>query len=232
ISTYIEVSPYEIALSLLSNSFLSHYSALYVHDLTINNPKDIYINREQSKKPVNKENAKLTQRKVDYAFSKEMRRTTDIYTFVYQGTHYTVHVLNSKHTNKTGIIREKPVGFSKNIQVTNLERTLLDATIRPRYSGGSLEVLEAYYAAKQVVSIQKIADYLKKFDYIYAYEKSVLFYLKNTNYAKDDCAVLEDLLDKSPHKEINFYLDYQLTQKKEDKTIGIFYPSAIDEIKN
>src|SRR5699024_7077539 len=87
ISTYIEVTPYEIALSLLSNSFLSHYSALYVHDLTINNPKDIYINREQSKKPVNKENAKLTQRKVDYAFSKEMRRTTDIYTFVYQGTH-------------------------------------------------------------------------------------------------------------------------------------------------
>ena len=54
ISTYVKVSPYEIALSLLSNSFLSHYSALYVHDLTINNPKEIYINREQSKKPINK----------------------------------------------------------------------------------------------------------------------------------------------------------------------------------
>lgn len=231
ISTYTEVSPYEIALSLLSNSFLSHYSALYVHDLTINNPKDIYINREQSKKPVNKDNAKLTQRKVDYAFSKDMRRTTDIYNFVYQGTHYTVHVLNSKHTNKTGIIREKPVGFSKTIQVTNVERTLLDATIRPRYSGGSLEVLEAYHTAKPFISIQKIADYLKKFDYIYPYEKSILFYLQNSNYSKNEIAIFKDIVDRSPNKSINFYLDYQLTQKREDKQIGIFYPSAIDDIK-
>ena len=49
VSTYTVVSPYEIALSLLSRSFLSHYSGLHVHDLTLNNPKDIYINKEQSK---------------------------------------------------------------------------------------------------------------------------------------------------------------------------------------
>ncbi|WP_240310794.1 hypothetical protein [Brochothrix thermosphacta] len=50
VATYTSVSPYEIALSLLSKSFLSHYSSLYVNDLTLNNPKDIYINKEQSKK--------------------------------------------------------------------------------------------------------------------------------------------------------------------------------------
>ena len=116
ISTYVKVSPYEIALSLLSNSFLSHYSALYVHDLTINNPKEIYINREQSKKPINKENAVLTQRKVDYAFSKEMRQTNDIYNFAYQGIYYKVHILNAKNTNKTGIIKKTPIGFSKAVQ--------------------------------------------------------------------------------------------------------------------
>lgn len=231
ISTYVEVSPYEIALSLLSNSFLSHYSALYIHDLTINSPKEIYINREQSKKPVDRENAKLTQRKVDYAFSKEMRRTNDTYTFDYGGIHYTVHVLNSKNTNKTGIVRVKPLGFSKKVQVTNVERTLLDAAIRPRYSGGSLEVIEAYNAAKPVLSVPKIAHYLEKFHYIYPYEKSILFYLKNTNYPKIELAVLEDMLDKSPNKEIKFYLDYQLVQKKEDKDIGIFYPATIDELK-
>lgn len=218
-------------MSLLSNSFLSHYSALYIHDLTINNPKEIYINREQSKKPIDRENAKLTQRKVDYAFSKEMRQTNDTYTFYYGGIHYTAHVLNSKNTNKTGIVRVKPLGFSKKVQVTNVERTLLDATIRPRYSGGSLEVIEAYNAAKPVLSVPKIAHYLEKFDYIYPYEKSILFYLKNTNYPKIDLAVLEDMLDKNPHKEIKFYLDYQLVQKKEDKDIGIFYPAIIDDLK-
>ena len=228
ISTYAEVSPYEIALSLLSNSFLSHYSALYVHDLTINNPKEIYINREQSKKPRNEENAKLTQRKVDYAFSKEMRRTTDVYNFVYRETHYTVHLLNAKNTNKTGIIRKKPIGFSKEIQVTNIERTLLDVTVRPRYSGGALEVLDAYHKAKELIDIPKLAEYLKKFNYIYPYEKSILFYLQKTNYSKNELAVFKDMLDKSPNKSINFYLDYQLIQKKEDKDIGIYYPSAVD----
>lgn len=232
ISTYTEVSPYEIALSLLSNSFLSHYSALYIHDLTINNPKEIYINREQSKKPLNKENAKLTQRKVDYAFSKEMRRTKDIYNFNYQGTQYTVHVLNAKNTNKTGIIKKKPIGFSKTIQVTNIERTLLDVTVRPKYSGGALEVLDAYHEAKATVDIPKLAEYLKKFDYIYPYEKSVLFYLKNTNFPTNALAIFEDLLDKSPNKMINFYLDYQLIQKEEDKDIGLFYPSTIDNYRD
>ena len=36
------------------------------------------------------------------------------------------------------------------------------------------------------------------------------------------------MLDKSPNKSINFYLDYQLIQKNEDKDIGIFYPSIVD----
>ena len=231
VSTYVKVSPYEIALSLLSNSFLSHYSALYVHDLTINNPKEIYINREQSKKPINKENAILTQRKVDYAFSKEMRQTNDIYNFAYQGIYYKVHILNAKNTNKTGIIKKTPIGFSKAVQVTNRERTLLDCTIRPRYSGGSIEVLEAYYAAKTDLIVPLLADYLKKFDYIYPYEKSVLFYLKNTNYPKHAIAIIEDMLAHSPNRHINFYVDYQIPRKKEDETIGIFYPSEIDEVK-
>ena len=69
VAKYISVSPYEIALSLKSKSFLSHYSALYVHDLTINNPKEIYINTEQTLKPRNEANSKLTQGKIDFAFS-------------------------------------------------------------------------------------------------------------------------------------------------------------------
>ena len=60
------VSPYEIALSLLSHSFLSHYSAMYVHDLTINKPKDIYINREQSKKsPYSGDGNYISQGRID-----------------------------------------------------------------------------------------------------------------------------------------------------------------------
>lgn len=40
--------------------------------------------------------------------------------------------------------------------VTGPERTLIDITVRPFYSGGPKAVLEAYRQAKDVVSIQKL----------------------------------------------------------------------------
>ena len=55
--------------------------------------------------------------------------------------------------------------------------------------------------------------------------------MQNSNYSKNEIAIFKDIVDRSPNKSINFYLDYQLTQKREDKQIGIFYPSAIDDIK-
>lgn len=89
VASYTYVSPYEIALSLLSNSFLSHYSAMYIHDLTINAPKDIYINKEQFPKiSYLGDGNNISQGRIDYAFSKKMRRTNMIYSFSYDDTSY------------------------------------------------------------------------------------------------------------------------------------------------
>lgn len=230
VSTSVQVSPYEIALSLLSGSFLSHYSALFVHDLTLNNPKDIYINREQTEKPVNKENAQLTQRRIDYAFSKEMRHTNQTYNFTYQHIQYRVHVLNAKNTKKTGIITQHPIGFSKPIQVTNVERTLLDCMVRPKYSGGATEILEAFHHVQPKVDIQLLNQYLDKFNYIYPYEKALWFYLKKNQYSDTDIQVFKEKTIHGPFAALDFYLDYQIVDKKKDADIGIFYPSAIDQM--
>src|SRR5688572_8708217 len=40
---------FQIALSLVSKSFLSHYSAVFLHGLTTQVPKIIYVSFEQSK---------------------------------------------------------------------------------------------------------------------------------------------------------------------------------------
>ncbi|MGS4180402.1 hypothetical protein ACEUUV_11900, partial [Staphylococcus pseudintermedius] len=229
IPTHIIVSPYEIALSLLSRSFLSHYSGLYVHDLTLNNPKDIYINKEQSKKPRDSNNAKLTQGKVNYAFSKPMRKTKSIYNFNYKNTLYRVHVLNTKNTDNTGVIKKKPIGFSKSISVTNIERTLLDSTTRPQYSGGPQEVATAYQNARKIVKINLLKQYLDKFNYIYPYQKSILFYLKAADYSQKSLDVFEWVIKRSADKDILFYLDYQILHKSLDEEIGIYYPQ---ELKN
>ena len=223
VAKYCVVSPYEIALSLLSNSFLSHYSALYVNDLTINEPKDIYINREQTAKLKNDSNSKLTQGKIDYAFSKPMRRTNSVYLFRYKGIMYNVFVLNSKNTKNTGIIKKKPVGFSKSIKVTNLERTLIDTVVRPQYSGGFLEIQDAYKTACFEINAKRIATYIKKFDYIYPYEKSILFYLKHT----ENTTLFTDLKNLWRDKiegSLNFYLDYQMINISLDNELNIYHP--------
>ena len=227
VATYTSVSPYEIALSLLSQSFLSHYSASYVHDLTLNNPKDIYINKEQSKKPRNTKNAQLTQGKVNYAFSKPMRKTKSIYNFNYKNSFYRVHVLNTKNTNNTGVIKKKPIGFSKSISVTNIERTLLDITTRPQYSGGTQEVISAYQNACEAADVSLLKQYLEKFNYIYPYQKSILFYLKSTNYPQKSVGIFHKMNAESPNRDILFYLDYQIIRKSLDEAIGVYYPEEL-----
>ncbi len=54
---------YELILSLKPNSYLTHYTAVYFHDLTEQVPKTIYINVEQERKPRPK-NA-LVQERID-----------------------------------------------------------------------------------------------------------------------------------------------------------------------
>ena len=50
--------------------------------------------------------------------------------------------------------------------VTGVERTLIDATVRPVYSGGINEVLTAFSRASKMVSINKLVAMLKKINYI------------------------------------------------------------------
>lgn len=229
VAKYITVSPYEIALSLLSKSFLSHYSALYVHDITINNPKDIYINKEQSKKPNKKEHKQITQGRIDYAFSKKMRATTLVYNFQYKGEFFRVHMLNSKHTQNTGVSVKRPINFSKKIRVTNLERTLIDVVVRPQYSGGVKEILDSYIRAKKHLNLDKLIEYLNKFDYSYPYFKSILFFLKYANYNQKILDDFHKKYDKDLNNSVNFYLDYQIVRKKLDNDIGIYYPAFLNE---
>lgn len=67
-----DISPFIFALSLEKNSYLTHYSALFWHNLTDQIPKIIYVNYEQADK--HSVNAKLSQQRIDQAFSNNPRR--------------------------------------------------------------------------------------------------------------------------------------------------------------
>ncbi|CKI24198.1 Uncharacterised protein [Streptococcus pneumoniae] len=149
-----------------------------------------------------------------------------IYSFEYDGTSYKVHVLNSKSTHNTGVITKEVVGFSKPIKTTNVERTLIDAMVRPGYSGGVSEILDAFIRAKNI-NVRKIWEYLEKFNYSYPYYKSLAFYLRNAKYEyKSELKRYQN----DPRNNLTFYLDYQMIYPHQDKELGVFYPRSVHNI--
>lgn len=222
----VKVHPFEIALSLNPGSYISHYSALFLHDLTHNIPKDIYINREQTPKYSDPEN-KLTQAKIDHAFARPMRRTNQIAKFSFNKNKYQVFLLNGKNTGNLGIIKKKTPHTYNSVKVTNLERTLIDCVVRPKYAGGVEEILNAFERAKEDLSVNRLLGMLRKLNYVYLYEKSICFYLTRTDYSLTQINRVLDAINKSDVAKLHFYLDYQMPGKILDENIGIFYPKNL-----
>jgi hypothetical protein len=191
-----KVSEFEVALAIQSGSYLSHYSAMYLHGLIENIPQVIYTNKEQSIKP--RYASDLSQENLDRAFTRPMRKTKQIAQF----DRFKIYLLNGKHTGNLGVI-----DHDQN-RITSLERTLVDAVVRPDYSGGIEEVLKAFTAAKGEVSVNKMLSILKKMDYVYPYHQTLGFYLEKAGYKENVLQLVEELGIK-----YKFYLTYQITDK-------------------
>ncbi|MGF6851103.1 putative transcriptional regulator of viral defense system [Chitinophaga sp. W3I9] len=210
-----DASPYEIALSLRSKSYISHYSAVFLNNLTTQVPKTIYVTHEQSKKqPIGK--TQLLQNAIDHAFSQPQRisnHTTKI-------GDYSLILLNGMYSNRAGV--QNLIIDDYGIAVTNLERTLIDITVRPNYAGGIFSVLDTYRNALDKVSINKLAATLSQINFIYPYHQSIGFLLERAGYSGKQL----DLLRKK-NMEIDFYLTYQIEEKQYSKEWRIFYPKGM-----
>lgn len=208
-----KVSVYKIALSIDSDTFLSHYTALYLHNLTDNIIKDIYTNKELTKKTVRVN--KLIQENIDRVFSRPMRVSKQIASF----GGYGIFLLNSKNYEKLGVIDSK---IDKEvIYLTNIERTLIDAAVRPNYAGGVTEVLNAFKKAKGKFSVNKLKAILKKMNYIYPYHQAIGFYLEKAGYEERLIKLFEDFEIK-----YNFYLTYKMKQKDFNDRWKLFFPKG------
>ena len=87
-------SPYELALSLKPDSYLSHGTAVYLHKLSDHEPSVIYVNKEQSPKD---SSGDLTQAGIDRAFSTKQRASA----FQLHHGRTTITLLNGKHSGPT-----------------------------------------------------------------------------------------------------------------------------------
>ncbi len=208
-----EISVYQISLSLRPRSYLSHLSAMYLNNLTEVPSRTIYVNSEQS--PKFRGDASLEQPSIDLAFKSKTPRTSK-YIFAYKN--WKICCLSGSNTNNLGVV-EIAEPNSGTLQVTNIERTLIDITVRPFYSGGTGGVQKAYIKAKGKISTDLLISILRKINHVYPYHQAIGFYMQRAGFEN---SALNSL--KKMGLEYDFYLDYGMGQTDYSKEWRVYFP--------
>lgn len=209
-----EVSPLAVVASIRSGAYISHGSALFLHGLTDQVPRTLYVNKEQSPKP--SPDGTLTQEALDRAFSRPQRRST----FTYKYEDWNVVLLSGKNTGRLEVGPALVAGAQ--VDVTRVERTLIDITVRPGYAGGVFQVLEAFRAARDRVSVNTLLATLKGLDYVYPYHQAIGFYMQKAGFEPSRYERLRTL-----GLSFNFYLSHAMTEKEFNSEWRLFVPVGI-----
>ena len=207
---------YAIVATLHKKAYFSHLSAMYLHGLIATKPNEIFINVEQRERPKNETG--LTQAGIDKAFKNHSRVTANKATV----DGHTINLLNGKQTANLGVIKKEISGVGTCF-LTNIERTLIDIAVRPVYSGGVKEVLNAYKGARGLISTELLAEYLLKIGHTYPYHQSIGFYLERARFPEETISIFEKM-----RKELIFYLDYRINNPKLSQKWNIIYPDVFD----
>lgn len=132
------IHEYEIATHLVQPSAISHFSAFHYHKLTDQIPHIVFA---------------ITP------IGTSIPRTSKEEYFTYQGTRY--HYIQVKKEHFFGI--ENIWLGDARIPITDLERTLLDGLMKPKYCGGFHEVLDAF-ASSSSFKLSKLLEYVFRLD--------------------------------------------------------------------
>lgn len=211
-----DASVFELALSLKNHSYFTHHTAAYLYGLTKENQKAIYLNYEQSKRS---STSVLTQEAIDLAFRNPVRVSKNTANF----KDMTIYLLNGMYTGRLGVT-ELIGDRGEKLQLTDIERTLIDAAVRPVYSGGVSEVVSIYRTAHDRVSVKRLFDIFKKLDYIYPYHQIIGFYLERAGVYEDKDINLFYSIDMP----FNFYLTHKMGETSYSKKWRLYYPEELD----
>ena len=209
-----EPSVLRVALSLRVGAYLSHATAMSLHGLIARPSGTVYVNKEQTPKP---RPGSITQTALDTAFRRPPRVSRDAYR--YRKAKFLL--LSGKQTGRLGVI-EIPDAAGGRISVTGLERSLVDAVVRPVYAGGALQVLRAYRAAKSRCSVGAILEILMKLEHVYPYHQAIGFYMQRAGYSADDLKRFRAL-----GLNFDFYLEHGMAQTEYDSSWRLYYPAGM-----
>ena len=213
--TWGKISPYALALSLKSRGYLSHGTAAFLHNLSKRKPPMLHLNVEQSSKEA--PSGGLTQDALDRVFRNKQRQSK----YIFRAGRQAVMIIAGKNSDRLGVA-PMPGPDSESLQVTNLERTLIDIVVRPSYAGGVGEVLKAYRAARDNVSVDKLLDILDELSYVYPYHQSIGFLMQTAGYGANEYAKL-----MAYPRNHDFYLTHEMQEPAHSDTWRLYYPSGL-----
>jgi len=208
------VSVYEVALSLRPDSYISHNSALVLNQLTTLLPFVVYANKEQPSKGTR---TPLSQAAIDRAFSNKQRTSANRYRY----DEWEIVLVNGKNTGNLEV-GEITIGDGWQVRCTRLERSLIDAVVRPAYSGGPQNVLNAFVAAKGQLQIQKLRRVLRLIDFAYPYHQAIGYYLERAGYTSEYLDAMRE-----PGLNFDFYLTHGMREKELDRNWRLWVPKGL-----
>jgi hypothetical protein len=130
---WVDATAFEFALSIKRGSYFCHGTAAFLHGLADLVPKTLYLNAEQSPKP---RSAGLTQEGIHRAFVSKQRQSSLLYSLPHE---LQVQIISGKNTDRLDVAT-LDTEWGKNLDLTRIERTLIDITVRPAYGGGVHQV--------------------------------------------------------------------------------------------
>jgi hypothetical protein len=112
--------------------------------------------------------------------------------------------------------------FQAKQRQSSLERTLIDATVRPGYAGGVGRVLEAYRRARARLSVPGLANILRKLGHVYPYHQAIGFYMERAGFPSKDLSYFKELGMNS-----NFYLAHNVGNPVFNREWRIHHPQGL-----
>jgi predicted transcriptional regulator of viral defense system len=212
-----QFTPYELALSLRPYSYLSHGTAAFLHGLTDNQPEFVYVNQEQSAK---EQSGSLTQAALNRPFSGKQRQSH----FIVTHSKTRIMLLSGKDTGRLGV--EEITGTQgETLELTNLERTLIDMTVRPGYAGGTENVMRSYGRAIKKLSVGRLMEITQELDYVYPFHQAIGFYLQRAGIDLQSLSSLRKL-----EMKYDFFLAHGMKKTKFDPQWRIHYPDDLPQM--
>jgi hypothetical protein len=194
------VDPFLLGLALRKRSYVSHSTAMLLHGLTDQLPQTLFMTTQQ--RPWADSNS-LSQVAITQAFSKKQRESNT----AYKALNYRYVILEGRFTDSSELSFLRSPQSNSPVLASGLERTLVDICVRPSYSGGVFQILEAYKRARILTDTKKLLSILTSHSFSYPYQQAIGFYMEKAGYPETDFSPFCQMVSA-----YDFYLAYGLIE--------------------